>query len=119
MIEEFFFELIKVSIGQQGCLSRTPSAQEWGEMYAIAKRQSLVGVCFAGVQRVVLHQQISHGQLFLQWMGMAAKIQQRNEVVNRQCVDLQKRLSNDGFWSCILKGRRDKEIICIMVNLLH
>lgn len=36
---------------------------------------------------------------------MAAKIQQRNEVVNRQCVDLQKRLAADGFRSAILKGQ--------------
>lgn len=43
--------------------------------------------------------------LYLTWMGMAAKIQQRNEIVNRQCVDLQERLSKDGFHSCILKGQ--------------
>lgn len=44
--------------------------------------------------------------LYLKWMGMAAKIQQRNEVVNRQCVDLQKRFSADGgFESAILKGQ--------------
>lgn len=37
---------------------------------------------------------------------MAAKIQQRNEVANRQCVDLQKRFSADGgFESAILKGQ--------------
>lgn len=43
--------------------------------------------------------------LYLTWMGMAAKIQQRNEVVNRQCVDLQKRLSADGLRSVIMKGQ--------------
>ena len=36
---------------------------------------------------------------------MAAKIQQRNEVVNRQCVELQKRLSADGFRNYIIKGQ--------------
>ena len=36
---------------------------------------------------------------------MAAKIQQRNEVVNRQCVELQARLAADGLWSSILKGQ--------------
>ena len=33
--------------------------------------------------------------LYLQWMGMAAKIQQRNEVVNRQCVEVLKRIEAD------------------------
>ena len=36
---------------------------------------------------------------------MAAKIQQRNEVVNRQCAELQAKLSTEGFRSCVLKGQ--------------
>ena len=36
---------------------------------------------------------------------MAAKIQQRNEVVNRQCVELQAKLSADGFKSFLMKGQ--------------
>lgn len=38
-------------------------------------------------------------------MGMAAKIQQRNEVVNRRCVELQAKISADGFRSYIMKGQ--------------
>lgn len=100
-----FRELIQVSIGNRVCLSRTPSAAEWGELYAMAKKQSLVGVCFAGVQKLQLQQQCPEEMLYLTWMGMAAKIQQRNEVVNRQCAELQAKLSADGFRSCILKGQ--------------
>lgn len=36
---------------------------------------------------------------------MAAKIQQRNEVVNRQCVELGERLKAEGFSYSILKGQ--------------
>lgn len=43
--------------------------------------------------------------LYLTWMGMAAKIQQRNEVVTMRCVELQAKLSTDGFKSCVLKGQ--------------
>ena len=80
-------------------------------LYDMAKKQSLVGVCFAALQRLGANADegftrigISES-LYLTWMGMAAKIQQRNEVVNRQCVDLQKRLSADGVRFCILKGQ--------------
>lgn len=104
-MQELFFELIKVSIGTAGCLSHTPSADEWGRLYDMAKKQSLVGVCFAGVQKLVGQQQEPPEMLYLTWMGMAAKIQQRNEVVNRQCVDLQARLAADGFRSYIMKGQ--------------
>lgn len=104
-INNLFFELIKIAIGNASCLSRTPSAQEWKELYDIAKKQSLVGVCFAGVQKLVDQQQAPEQMLYLTWMGMAAKIQQRNEVVNQQCVELQKRLSSDGFDAVVLKGQ--------------
>lgn len=104
-INKLFFELIRVAIGNQVCLSRTPSADEWGELYAMAKKQSLVGVCFAGVQRLQKQQQAPSEMLYLQWMGMAAKIQQRNEVVNRQCIELVESLKLRGYRSCILKGQ--------------
>ena len=79
-----FFDLIQVAIGSRVCLSHSPIADEWGELYAMAKKQSLVGVCFAGVQRLVEQRQEPPEMLYLTWMGMAAKMQQRNEVVNRQ-----------------------------------
>lgn len=104
-MNRLFFDLIKVSIGKAGCLSHSPNADEWSELYAMAKKQSLVGVCFAGVQRLQQQQQEPPEMLYLTWMGMAAKIQQRNEAVNRQCVDLQKRLAADGFRNCVLKDK--------------
>lgn len=111
MIETLFFELILVAIGTRICLSHTPSADEWGELYAMAKKQSLVGICFAGVQRLGANADDGFSaigmpeMLYLTWMGMAAKIQQRNEVVNKQCVELQKMLLKEGFHTSILKGQ--------------
>lgn len=46
-IYNLFFELIRVAIGTQESLSRLLSACEWGELYKAAKKQSLIGVCFA------------------------------------------------------------------------
>ena len=96
-MDKIFFELIRVAIGNQVCLSHTPSADEWGKLYALAMKQSLVGVCFAGVQKLVSQQQTPPAQLYLQWMGMAAKIQQRNEVLNRQCAELAESLKLKGY----------------------
>lgn len=105
IIDKLFFELIRVSIGVDGCLSHTPKATEWQELYAMAKKQSLVGICFAGVQRLQRQSQIPPEALYLQWMGMAAKIQRRNEIVNQQCIKLQKNLKDAGLRSSILKGQ--------------
>lgn len=104
-IEQLFFELLRVSIGVSGCLSKTPTNEEWKALYDMAKKQSLVGVCFAGVQMLVNQHQEPPEMLYLTWMGMAAKIQQRNEVVNQQCEEVQKMLAEKGFRSCIFKGQ--------------
>ena len=74
MIEQLFFQLIRVAIGTQDTLSRAPSAQEWKLLYDMAKKQSLVGICFAGVQRLVDSEKEDYcgmpEMLYLTWMGM-------------------------------------------------
>lgn len=104
-IEQIFFELIQVALGGRVCLSHSPTAEEWKMLYDIAKKQSLVGVCFAGVQRLVEQQQAPVEMLYLTWLGMAAKIQQRNEVVNAQCVEMQQMMEKAGFRTYIMKGQ--------------
>lgn len=111
MIENLFFELIRVAIGTQNTLSRLPSSADWVQLYNMAQKQSLIGVCFAALQKLGADADEGFARigmnemLYLTWMGMAAKIQQRNQIVDEQCVALQKRLSADGFRSCILKGQ--------------
>ena len=110
-MNELFFQLIQVAIGTRICLSHTPSADEWGELYAMAKKQSLVGVCFTGVQRLGANADDGISaigmpeMLYFTWMGMAAKIQQRNEVVNAQCVEVQQMIEKEGFRTFIMKGQ--------------
>ena len=104
-IQDLFFQLIRVSIGVCGCLSKTPTNGEWKALYEMAKKQSLVGVCFAGVQKLVLQEQAPEEMLYLTWMGMAAKIQQGNETVNRQCCELTEKFRKDGFDVVVLKGQ--------------
>lgn len=110
-IQQMFFELIRIAIGTQNTLSRLPSVGDWVKLYKMAKKQSLVGVCFAALQRLGADADEGFARigmsemLYLTWMGMAAKIQQKNQIVDEQCVALQKRLSADGFMSCVLKGQ--------------
>lgn len=80
-MEQLFFELIQVAIGTRICLSHTPSstgsgqaqADEWGELYAMAKKQSLVGVCFAGVQRLQQQRQDPPEMLYHHMDGHGGK----------------------------------------------
>lgn len=104
-----FFELIQVALGRRKYLSKTPTSSEWQSLYDNALKQSLEGICFAGVQKLAnTHSSITVNlskSLRMQWMGIAAMIQQKNEVVDGQCVELQKRLFEAGLRSSILKGQ--------------
>lgn len=109
--QDLFFELIRISIGRQSVFSRIPSKQEWSALYQIANKQSLIGVCFAGLQRLGANADDGFANIgldemqYLTWMGLAAKIQQKNEIVNRHCSEIQSILAKEGFRNCILKGQ--------------
>lgn len=106
-----FFELIRVAIGTQESLSRLPSEAEWEELFEMAVKQSLVGVCFVGLHTLGADSDEGYTQigmsedLFFDWMGMAAQINMKNDLVNEQCVELQAKLFESGFRNCILKGQ--------------
>lgn len=107
-MQDLFFELIRVSIGTQDGLSRTPSAEEWEWLYTAAKNQMVEGICFAGVQRLSNRKQCTEylpELLYARWMFTATKIQQQNETLCRQCAILTSRLLTDGFDTVILKGQ--------------
>lgn len=104
-----FYELLQVALGSRTYLSHTPSADEWIELYNIAQSQSLVGICFVGVQKLCSTESENYcgmsEVMYLTWLGMAAKIQQKNEVVNQQCAELQAELLADGYRGYIMKGQ--------------
>ena len=119
-MNSLFYQLIRVAIGTQDSLSRLPSQKEWKALYDMAKKQSLVGVCFAALQRLGADaddpstcsgQEDTFARIgmsemqYLTWMGITAQIQRKNETVNQQCAELQAKLSADGLCSCILKGQ--------------
>ena len=112
-IDKLLFELIRVAIGNQVCLSRVPSTDEWNALYGLSLKQAVAGVCFCGVQGLPKEQLITMPvQLKLQWIALAAQIQARNELMNRRCVEIQDMLAQDGFRSFIMKGQGVATLYC-------
>lgn len=99
------FELLRVAIGKQGCLSHTPTAGEWRELYVMAEKQALLGICFHGVERLHEQKQTPPQDLLFEWIGAAEYIKQKNALQNKRCVELQKMLKEAGIRSSILKGQ--------------
>ena len=105
-LNKLFFELIQVAIGRRDALSRVPSAKEWCELYGLSVKQAVAGVCFCGVQRLANEQREEMPKgLMMQWFALAEQIRQRNELMNRRCVEVQRMLEEEGLRSSILKGQ--------------
>lgn len=110
-MQKLFFELIRVAIGNADKLSRTPSVKEWQALYHIAEKQSLIGVCFAGLQRLGADSDDGFNRIgmmeyqYLVWMGMAGKIHQTNELMNMRTNDALRFFRERGFYAQVLKGQ--------------
>lgn len=101
-----FFELLQVSVEHRKCLSRCISSKEWYSLFETAKNQAVIGIAFYGVQQLPKEQKETLPmRLKMQWLGIAAQIQKRNEVMNRCTKKLQKLLTEDGIRSSVLKGQ--------------
>lgn len=113
-MSNLFFELIRVSLGTQECLSRTPSKGDWGKMFMLARKQSMVGICFSGVQKIcagffdeseAMKRWNCPQQGYLLWMELAVKILKKNEEMNKHTEEVQEFFRSKGCPTLILKGQ--------------
>lgn len=105
-MNSIFFELLQVAVGHRNSLSRCPSSQEWLSLFETAKNQAVIGIAFCGIQQLPKEQTMAlPTKLKMQWLGITAQIQKRNEVMNQCTAELQKRLAEDGIRNSILKGQ--------------
>ena len=76
----------------------------WGAFCECAKKQTLMGVVFDGVQR--LKKDVAPPlPLLMSWFGMSQKIGQRNHVLNEATVAIYRKVVAAGYPCCILKGQ--------------
>ena len=105
-MDELFFELLQVAIGNRTSLSITPTTDDWDNLYSHALQQTLLGVCFYGIQNLPKEQvAFLPLPLKMQWLAIVVKIQKQNELLNYRCVELQRILSKVDFRTYIMKGQ--------------
>ena len=102
--QKIFFDFLRFCIGSDKEIPDSLKEADWKELYAIAKRQALLGVLFHGIQR--LPKELAPEQkLLMQWMVMAEMIRKQNIRLFQDSVKVCKNFENEGFANCILKGQ--------------
>lgn len=104
MYTDLFFELIRISLGRQKVFSHEPTNEEWSEMFKMAQQQSLVGICFSGVEQLP-KEQMPQKTILLNWYAATQQIEERNKIVNLRTATLCEHLQKDGYNACVLKGQ--------------
>lgn len=99
------FEFIQVAMGLRERLSAVPSVHEWQVLFEFCKRQSLLGIGFAAVDRLHKVGVECPSAIRMKWYGYALQIERMNEKLNMQCGEITKRYEHDGLRCCILKGQ--------------
>ncbi len=105
MITVLFFDLIQVSLSNKDFLRQTPSENEWKQLFALAREQSLVGVLLEGVSRLQTSSLTIQKPILLEWIGVQQITIQQNQILNKRAVELCKLFKEWGFRSCVLKGQ--------------
>ena len=84
---------------------------DWHQLYSFALKQTVLGVCFEGINRLEqeypekLKQNPIGRELLMNWMGIAQQIRRQNMKVNAVAGKLFAMLREDGLRCCILKGQ--------------
>ena len=102
--QKIFFDFLRFCIGSAKEILGSLKEVDWKELYAIAKKQALLGVLFYGIQR--LPKELAPEQkLLMQWMVMAEQIRKQNIRLFLDSVKVCQNFENKGFANCILKGQ--------------
>ena len=102
--QKIFFDFLRFCIGSAKEIPGSLKEVDWKELYAIAKKQALLGVLFHGIQR--LPKELAPEQkLLMQWMVMAEQIRKQNIRLFQDSVKVCQNFENEGFANCILKGQ--------------
>ena len=102
--QKIFFDFLRFCIGSAKEIPGSLKEVDWKELYAIAKKQALLGVLFYGIQR--LPKELAPEQkLLMQWMVMAEMIRKQNIRLFQDSVKVCQNFENEGFANCILKGQ--------------
>ena len=102
--QKIFFDFLRFCIGSVKEIPGSLKEVDWKELYAIAKKQALLGVLFHGIRR--LPKELAPEQkLLMQWMVMAEMIRKQNIRQFQDSVKVCQNFENEGFANCILKGQ--------------
>ena len=103
--QKIFFDFLRFCIGSAKEIPDSLKEVDWKELYAIAKKQCLVGVLFDGIKKLPAEYVGIEKELLLQWMAESQMLVKANVRLNDAAIQVSEWFRKKGFRTCILKGQ--------------
>ena len=103
--QQIFFDFLRFWIGSAKDIPSSLKEADWEELYAIAKKQCLVGVLFDGIKKLPAEHIGMEKKLLLQWMAESQMLEKANVRLNNAVIQVSEWFLKKGFRTCILKGQ--------------
>ena len=103
--QKIFFDFLRFCIGSAKQIPDSLKEVDWKELYAIAKKQCLVGVLFDGIKKLPAEHVGMKKELLLQWMAESQMLEKANVRLNDAAIQVSEWFRKKGFRTCILKGQ--------------
>ena len=102
---QIFFDFLRFCIGSAKEIPSFLKEADWEELYAIAKKQCLVGVLFDGIKKLPAEHVGMKKELLLQWMAESQMLEKANARLNDAAIQVSEWFRKKEFRTCILKGQ--------------
>ena len=102
---QIFFDFLRFCIGSDSEIPSSLKEADWKELYAIAKKQCLVGVLFDGIKKLPAGHVGMEKELLLHWMAESQMLEKANVRLNDAAILVSEWFRKKGFRTCILKGQ--------------
>ena len=103
--QKFFFDFLRFCIGSTKDIPSSLKEVDWEEIYAIAKKQCLVGILFDGIRKLPAEHVGMKKELLLLWMAESQMLEKANVRLNDAAIHVSEWFQKKGFRTCILKGQ--------------
>ena len=112
-MSEIYFRFLQFSLGlydgKEFLSGETLGNFDWNAFYRFAKKQTLTGVIFEGIQRLPKKYAPDQG-LLMNWFGQSQRIYQRNLLLNEATAHIYNNIKTEKFRCCILKGQGNAQM---------
>ena len=105
--QKIFIDFLRFCIGSVKEIPGSLKEADWQELYAIAKKQCLVGILFDGIKKLPAEHVGMKKELLLQWMAESQMLENANVRLNDAAIQVSEWFRKKGFRTCILKGQRN------------